>query len=82
MIVDIMYVVLFTVLYRCSNYVVKNGLHVSSLWECHRGDAHVMCSSHIEGLCITNVKSVNERQRKEYDLLIAMWYSSEESVRL
>jgi hypothetical protein len=40
-----MYIVLFTVLHRCSNCVVKNGPHVSSLCGCHRGDALV---THIE----------------------------------
>ncbi len=43
-----LYIVLFTVLHRCSNCVVKNGSHVSTLCGCHRSDTCVTHSSHME----------------------------------
>ena len=49
-----MYIVLFTVLHRFSNHVVKNGGHVSIFRGCHRGDVRVMGLSHKEELPITS----------------------------
>jgi len=46
-IVDTMYIVLSTLLYRCSECVVNQCSHVSSLWVCHKCDACVTRTSHI-----------------------------------
>jgi len=49
-----MYIVVFKVLHRCLNCVVKNGAHVSTLCECHRGDARVTRSSLVGELPIAS----------------------------
>jgi len=48
-----MYGLLSTLLYWPSDCVVKQGLHVSTMCTCHRGDARVTRASHIQGLCIS-----------------------------
>src|SRR5258708_38163093 len=50
-----MYGLLSTLLYWPSDCVVKQGLHVSTMCTCHRGDARVTRASHIQGLCISTI---------------------------
>jgi hypothetical protein len=74
--VDIMYSILSTVLYRYSEWVVNQGLHVSASWGHHKGDACVTRASHVEGLCITNSKFQQSGHGSQAMPNNSNWYSS------